>query len=130
MVERPRPAPEPSFPHLYYTERLERLAAEEGARTCWAPTVLELDTAARHIDDYRSLLLYDDVLAFYGHPLSKRMGILVFIDHQIGRYGVVDSLKRMLPYESRGCVPAFAPSVRNIVSVIIPILLGMQRSPQ
>lgn len=163
-VERPRSAPDPIFPRLYYTERLERLAAEEGARPYWVPTELELASISRRISDYRSLLLNDDVLAFYGHPLSKRMGILgvhskeeldarlsalaaeydgangdrgvrkafyiiygtvwpegeigilresvlkeyiefalerdilVFVDHQIGRHGVVDSLKRMLPF--------------------------------
>jgi hypothetical protein len=163
-VERSPIIPEPPFPGLYTLERMERLNAEERAQPYWVPSESEAAAAARRLADYRSLLLNDDVVAFYGSPLSKRMGILgrypmheldgllsqaaqdfdqangdrgvrkafyiiygmawpegeigilrdsrlieyiefalernilVFIDHQIGKYGVVDSLKKMLPY--------------------------------
>jgi len=163
-VERPRIVPEPPFPGLYSLERVERLRAEERSQPYWAPSENEAAAAAQRLADHRSLLLNEDVVAFYGSPLSRRMGILglysldeldarlsslaqefdqangdrgvrkafyiiygmawpegeigilrdsrlieyiefalernilVYIDHQIGKYGVVDSLKKMLPY--------------------------------
>jgi len=137
---------------------------QEQALPYSVPTYQASIRQQRRITDYQSILLNNDILAFYGHPLSKRMGILgvypidelyvrlkqlgheydalngdrglklafyiiygtvwpegeigylresvlkqyiefalqndilVFLDHQIGRYGVVDSLKKMLPY--------------------------------
>jgi hypothetical protein len=141
---------------------LEALAARETARPYWVAAESELPSPGRN--ETGSLLLNNDILAFYGHPLSKNMGILgrhskeelnrrlsalaeeyraagggrgvlkafyiiygtvwpegeigiiresvlkeyiefalandilVFIDHQIGRYNPVDSLKAMLPW--------------------------------
>jgi hypothetical protein len=138
--------------------------SQEAARPYWVASEAEFQTQARLLRDNTSLLLNNDILAFYGHPLSKNMGILgrysiadldarltelageyaavsggrgvqkafyiiygtvwpkgeigilresvlmeyihyglehgilVFIDHQIGRYDPIDSLKRMLPY--------------------------------
>lgn len=161
---RPAAVPEPPFPAAYFTERVEAELREERARPYWASTELEAFAAARRVSDYRSLLLNDDVLAFYGSPLSKRMGILgvhpipelnrlldewaasydaangargvkkafyviygmawpegeigilresrlneyiefalandilVFVDHQIGRYPVEAAVKRLLPF--------------------------------
>jgi hypothetical protein len=161
------PAPkksEPLFPALYLNETLQALETQELARPYGVPSYEEYVRRGRRISDYQSILLNNDVLAFYGSPLSKRMGILgvypidelyvrlqnlgqeydalngnrgiklafyiiygtvwpegeigilrdsvlkqyidfalqndmlVFLDHQIGKYGVVDSLKRMLPY--------------------------------
>jgi len=137
---------------------------QEQALPYSVPTYQASIRQQRRITDYQSILLNNDILAFYGHPLSKRMGILgvypidelyvrlkqlgheydalngdrglklafyiiygtvwpegeigylresvlkqyiefalqndilVFLDHQIGRYGVIDSLKKMLPY--------------------------------
>jgi hypothetical protein len=151
------------FPGVYFTETINAIRAEEAARPYWASTQAEMDVyranAAR-----ASILLNNDILAFYGHPNSKNMGILgrysieeldqkltelvreyeaesggrpvlkafyiifgtawpegeigiineatlrryidygldhnilIFIDHQIGRYDPVNSLKRMLPW--------------------------------
>jgi len=163
-AERPHPDPEAPFPSLYLTERLLALETENRGRPYWAATDAELALSARRRSDFASLLLNEDVLAFYGSPLSKRMGILgwfpipemdarlsalaeeydrangergvrkafyliygtvwpegeigilresvlkeyieyalarnilVFIDHQIGKYEVPVALKRMLPY--------------------------------
>jgi len=124
----------------------------------------EQDAGDKNTAEYDSVLLSSDILAYYGHPNSRNMGILgrysieeldkllteqaaeyekvsngrsvvkafyiiygtvwpggdigilsneilmkyidyglkndilVFIDHQIGRYDPIDSLKRMLPY--------------------------------
>ncbi|GAB1483549.1 hypothetical protein MASR2M78_23650 [Treponema sp.] len=162
--ERPRFTPEPPFPSIYFTESIKTSVNQDRARPYWVNT--ELDTAVqdRRIADYQSILLNEDILAFYGSPLSKRMGILgaypipeldkiltewaaaydeangergirkafyiiygtvwpegeigilrdsklieyieyaqannilVFLDHQIGKYGVIESLRKLLPY--------------------------------
>jgi hypothetical protein len=150
------------FPSAYFSDFVNTLQALEHSRPYWAPDEKEsLNTGGFYEE---SMLLNNDILAFYGHPLSKNMGvlgrytmeeldarlaalaaeyaeanggrgvrkafyliygtvwpqgeigilkedvllryieyalkhdILVFIDHQIGRYDPVDSLKRMLPY--------------------------------
>ncbi|GHU07553.1 hypothetical protein FACS1894151_02060 [Spirochaetia bacterium] len=138
--------------------------SEEAARPYWAASEEEITAQARYRTDHTSLLLNNDILAYYGHPNSRNMGILgrfnkaeldrqltalakdynavngergvikafyiiygtvwpegeigilrestlieyieyalehdilVFIDHQIGRYDPIDSLRRMLPY--------------------------------
>lgn len=155
---------EPLFPGLYLTETIQALVAKEQAEPYGVPSYEDSIKSQRRISDYQSILLNNDILAFYGSPLSKRMGILgvypidelhkrlmelgqeyddlngsrglklafyiiygtvwpegeigllresilkeyieyalqnnilVFLDHQIGKYGVVDSLKKMLPY--------------------------------
>ncbi|MDR1576122.1 MAG: hypothetical protein LBS37_08975 [Treponema sp.] len=152
------------FPNIYYTKGLDTLKNTEASRPYWVFTGSELDTINRLTEDDTSLLLNNDILAFYGHPNSRNMGILgrypieeldakltalagefeaesggrrvlkafyiiygtvwpegeigilkedtlkryieyaqehnilVFIDHQIGRYDPVDSLTRMLPW--------------------------------
>ncbi|MDR1898881.1 MAG: hypothetical protein LBQ55_02625, partial [Treponema sp.] len=150
------------FPFAYFSDFVNTLRAFEYSRPYWAPSEEEsLRTGGLYEE---SILLNNDILAFYGHPLSKNMGILgrytieeldarlsalaaeyaeanggrgvrkafyliygtvwpegeigilkeevllryieyalshnilVFIDHQIGRYDPVNSLKRMLPY--------------------------------
>lgn len=160
----PRPAGEPPFPAIYSSERLGAAEQAERARPYWVPSEEETAAAARLLDDHRPVLLNDDILAFYGHPNSKRMGILgwyplpemarvldewaakydaanggrglrkafyliygtawpageigllseaktleyieyarangilVFLDHQIGKYSVPEAMKRLLPY--------------------------------
>jgi hypothetical protein len=157
------PAPR-SFPSLYFQDFLKTIQEREGGRPYWAPTEAELALQASRLEAEKPLLLNQDILAFYGHPLSRRMGILgrysleeldsrlsalaneyrevnggrgvkkafyiiygtvwpegqigilqetvlqnyiqyaldhdilIFLDHQIGRYDVVESLKRMFPY--------------------------------
>ncbi|MDR1950278.1 MAG: hypothetical protein LBQ38_12870 [Spirochaetaceae bacterium] len=151
------------FPSIYFTETLRALRAAEAVKPYWVISEAE-SRAAGQASANESILLNNDIVAFYGHPLSQRMGILgrysieelnfrltkvaeeygavngergirkafyiiygtvwpqgeigilkeqvlleyiqyalerdilVFIDHQIGRYDPVESLKRMLPY--------------------------------
>jgi hypothetical protein len=152
------------FPRIYFTETLNAVQAQDAARPYGAYTEAEYNRELRAFTDNVSILLNNDILAFYGHPLSKNMGILgrysikeldeklttlaqnyaaenggrgvrkafyiiygtvwpegeigiikedvllqyiqyalendilIFLDHQIGRYNPIDALKRMLPY--------------------------------
>jgi hypothetical protein len=163
-IEQTRRNGRPFFPSLYFINILNIHKAEEAARPYWVASEAELVQQARELTENTSLLLNNDILAFYGHPLSRNMGILgrypitelderlslladeyaavnggrgvqkafyiiygtvwpegeigilrenvlleyiqyalerdilVFIDHQIGRYDPVESLKKMLPY--------------------------------
>jgi hypothetical protein len=157
--------PEPGiFPSLYFNDYFGALKNREDSKPYWVYTEAELNVLKTGGDDSSSLLLNNDVLAFYGHPNSKNMGILgrysieeldtrltalareyagvnggrgvrkafyiiygtvwpegeigilkeetllryieyaqahdilIFLDHQIGRYDPVKSLERMLPY--------------------------------
>jgi len=151
-----------SFPAVYFTEHVRALDAGEAGRPYWVPS--EGETNAQVLPSRESILLNDDILAFYGHPRSRNMGILgrhskeelnekltaladeyraasggrgirkafylifgtvwpggeigilqesllreyveyalendilIFIDHQIGRYTPADSIKKMLPW--------------------------------
>jgi hypothetical protein len=148
---------------MFFTESIYAFRMQEAARPYWVNTLAET-TALAQPENALSMLLNNDVLAFYGHPLSKNMGILgrysieeldekltalaaeyaaenggrgvkkafyiifgtvwpegeigilkediltkyiqyaqehnilVFLDHQIGRYDPVNSLKRMFPW--------------------------------
>jgi hypothetical protein len=159
-----RISPRPPFPALFFTEYYNSYKAQESARPYWVTTEEEVNAQARYLKDNISILLNNDILAFYGHPNSRNMGILgryskeeldarlsylagqyqdvsggrnvlrafyliygtvwpagdigimkesllleyiqyalehdilVFIDHQIGRYDPVESLKKMFPY--------------------------------
>ncbi|MDR2404353.1 MAG: hypothetical protein LBD78_10035 [Spirochaetaceae bacterium] len=153
----------PIFPSLYFTETINAARDQDRIRPYWVISEAESKAVdAASINE--SILLNNDIVAFYGHPLSRQMGILgrysieeldarlskvaeeygavngergirrafyiiygtvwpqgeigiikeqvlleyiqyalernilVFIDHQIGRYDPVDALKRMLPY--------------------------------
>ncbi|MDR1108814.1 MAG: hypothetical protein LBL19_07250 [Spirochaetaceae bacterium] len=152
------------FPSLYYVDALKSRQREENFKPYWVASETEIVVEPQAVRSDESILLNEDILAFYGHPLSERMGILgrysigeldarlselageylevnggrgvrkafyliygtvwpegeigilresvlmeyieyalekdllVFIDHQIGRYDPIDSLKRMLPY--------------------------------
>jgi len=150
----------PSFPSAYFTDFLYTRNAKEASRPYWVET--EGETQAQNLPQ-ESLLLNSDILAFYGHPRSKNMGILgrytkeelnsklndlsaeyqtaggknvckafyiifgtvwpggdigiiqesllkeyidfalennilIFLDHQIGRFTPADSIKTMLPW--------------------------------
>jgi hypothetical protein len=147
------------FPSIYFTDYLKAYTAQEAAK----PYGTAPEEPARTAEN-PSILLNNDIIAFYGHPLSSQMGILgrypkeeldarltklaeqyrringnrgirkafyiiygtvwpggeigiinepvlleyiqyalerdilVFIDHQIGRYDPIDALKSILPY--------------------------------
>ncbi|MDR3247248.1 MAG: hypothetical protein LBT39_00555 [Treponema sp.] len=151
----------PRFPSLYFNEYIAAVAGEDDARPYWAAA--ESEMTEQELEP-PSILLNNDIIAFYGHPNSRNMGILgrypieeldamltklageyaaanggrgirkafyiifgtvwpegeigiindalltrwveyglehdilIFIDHQIGRYDPINSLKRMLPW--------------------------------
>ena len=154
----------PVFPHLLFTDTVNNWKRIENSKPYWVHTEEELQNLNQRADYRVSMLLNNDILAYYGHPNSRNMGILgrysieeldqmltvkaaeyeavsggrkvlkafylifgtvwprgeigiinhntlmryieygmkkdilVFIDHQIGRYDPIDSLRRMLPY--------------------------------
>ena len=154
----------PFFPYIYFTETINNLRKAETSLPYWVSTREELDNISQVASNQVSLLLNNDILAYYGHPNSRNMGILgrhsieeldkmltalaaeyamvnggrnvrkafyliygtvwpegkigilgrdtlmryieyglkndilIFIDHQIGRYDPVDSLKSMLSW--------------------------------
>ncbi|WP_026043467.1 hypothetical protein [Treponema primitia] len=162
--EQIRESIKPLFPTLLFTESYNTYKAQEAGRPYWVASETEIAAWARVQKENTSILLNNDILAFYGHPLSRNMGILgrypiteldtrltnlaneykavsggrdvrkafyiifgtvwpegeigiiresvlmeyiqygldhdilVFIDHQIGRYDPIASLKRLLPY--------------------------------
>jgi hypothetical protein len=154
----------PLFPHMLFTETITTWNKIENSLPYWVSTAEETEYKNQLMEHQVSLLLNNDILAYYGHPGSRNMGILgrysieeldklltakaaeyevvsdgrkiqkafyliygtvwpkgeigiigdkalmpyieygmkndvlVFIDHQIGRYDPIDSLKKMLPY--------------------------------
>jgi hypothetical protein len=152
------------FPDLYFTDVINASRKMTESNPYWVRTKEEQEAVNRFVSNNTSLLLNNDILAFYGHPRSQMMGILgrysiedldkrltglakeyeavsggrkvlkafyiifgtvwpqgeigylgeetlkryidygikndilIFIDHQIGRYDPIDSLKRMLPW--------------------------------
>jgi hypothetical protein len=153
------------FPAIYYVDTIKTYRQEENFKPYWVASEEELTVEEPQVTETdESILLNDDILAFYGHPQSERMGILgrysitdldvrlselateyravnggrgvrkafyliygtvwpageigilresilmeyiqyalerdilIFIDHQIGRYDPIDALKKMLPY--------------------------------
>jgi hypothetical protein len=152
------------FPDLYFTDVISTSRRIQESNPYWVRSPEEQESINRFINNQTSLLLNNDILAFYGHPRSQNMGILgrhsieeldkkltdlareyeavsggrkvikafyliygtvwpqgeigylgeellkryieyglennmlVFIDHQIGRYDPIDSLRRMLPW--------------------------------
>jgi len=154
----------PLFPHMLFTETINTWEKTENSKPYWVNTAEEAENKKQLMEYQVSFLLNNDILAYYGHPGSRNMGILgrysiedldklltalaaeysavsggrkvrkafyliygtvwpkgeigiinnnilmkyieygmkndilVFIDHQIGRYDPIDSLKKMLPY--------------------------------
>ncbi|MCL2608710.1 MAG: hypothetical protein FWD94_02245 [Treponema sp.] len=76
------------FPGIFFTDVLERAAAAKQASPYWVRSQAEQAALDRIVSDHASILLNNDILAFYGHPLSRNMGIL-------GRYPI-EELHRML----------------------------------
>ena len=154
--------PKPLFPAAYFNAYLDAMDAADAARPYWAVTEDEANALSLSLPQ-ESILLNSDILAFYGHPRSRNMGILgrytkeelneklsalaadyraaggknikkafyiifgtvwpggdigiiqesllreyieyaldndilVFIDHQIGRFTPADAMKKMLPW--------------------------------
>jgi hypothetical protein len=76
------------FPGIYFTDVINAARIEEDSNPYWVYTQAEHEILNRVVTDYTSLLLNNDILAFYGHPRSERMGIL-------GRYSIEELDKRL-----------------------------------
>ena len=76
------------FPHVYFTDTLNAIRRAEASRPYWVNTKDEFDLINRNSANSISLLLNNDILAFYGHPNSKNMGIL-------GRYTIEELDKKL-----------------------------------
>ncbi|GHU55550.1 hypothetical protein FACS189442_3260 [Spirochaetia bacterium] len=71
----------PLFPSIYFTNTIDALNDLESSKPYWVPTETELKALSQGSTGSLSILLNNDILAFYGHPRSKGMGIL-------GRYSI------------------------------------------
>ncbi|MDR3130633.1 MAG: hypothetical protein LBU18_03730 [Treponema sp.] len=163
VIEQNRRPAESLFPSAYFMKYLAGVEARESAAPYWVPAGPDTTREVKAGNE-RLILLNNDILAFYGHPLSVKMGILgrhsieeldamltklaeeynaangergvrkafyiiygtawpegeigiiqeetlqryiqygiekdilVFIDHQIGRYKPVEAIKKLFPY--------------------------------
>ncbi|MCL2802006.1 MAG: hypothetical protein FWD28_09645 [Treponema sp.] len=154
----------PLFPQMLFTDTINSWRYAENLLPYWVNSREEYESNKRTTENQISILLNNDILAYYGHPASRNMGILgrytieeldsllselaaeyelvsegrkiqkafyliygtvwprgdigiikhdvlmeyieygitnnilIFIDHQIGRFDPLDSLKVMLPY--------------------------------
>jgi hypothetical protein len=154
----------PVFPQMLFTDAVNNWLRAENSRPYWVYSRNELEEINQMAVFQISMLLNNDILAYYGHPSSRNMGILgrhsieeldemlsvlaaeyeaisggrkiqkafyliygtvwpqgrigiinhdllmqyieyglrnnilIFIDHQIGRYDPIDSLRVMLPF--------------------------------
>jgi hypothetical protein len=151
------------FPDILFADKLLKDRDRENRKPYWVNTQADMEASKPITPDQRSLLLNNDILAYYGHPNSINMGILgrysmeeldaqltklaaeykeaggrniitgfyiiygtvwpegeigiinnellmkyinyaqtrnmlVFIDHQIGKYDPIAAIRRMLPY--------------------------------
>ena len=77
----------PFFPAALFSEFLAARDTAEASRPYWAASEGEINTPVSYMPQ-ESILLDSDILAFYGHPRSKNMGIL-------GRY-TKEELNEML----------------------------------
>ncbi|GHV91132.1 hypothetical protein AGMMS50268_16350 [Spirochaetia bacterium] len=71
----------PLFPSIYFTDSINAIKNQEASKPYWVATEAEMKARKQGGVDSLSILLNNDILAFYGHPRSRGMGIL-------GRYSI------------------------------------------
>jgi hypothetical protein len=76
------------FPNIYFTDVISALNNIEASQPYWVYTQEERSALSQVNEDHTSILLNNDIIAFYGHPKSKNMGIL-------GRYSIEDLDKKL-----------------------------------
>lgn len=76
------------FPSIYFISALSAERIKEDTAPYTVITREEAQASTLITSDQRSLLLNNDILAYYGHPNSKNMGIL-------GRYSIEELDKRL-----------------------------------
>jgi hypothetical protein len=72
------------FPDAYFTDYFRAAAERNSRQLYWAASEVEINALA----PIESILLNNDILAFYGHPNSRNMGIL-------GRYSKEELNQRL-----------------------------------
>jgi hypothetical protein len=78
----------PIFPHMLFTETISNWRRAETSKPYWVSTRAEAELERRIAENQVSILLNNDILAYYGHPGSRNMGIL-------GRHSIAE-IDRML----------------------------------
>jgi len=78
----------PIFPHMLFTETITNWRRAESSQPYWVHTSEELEDLDLLASYQISFLLNNDILAFYGHPNSRNMGIL-------GRYSIEELDQRL-----------------------------------
>ena len=76
------------FPGIYFTDTINASRRAEDASPYWVRTQAEQEVYERRVTDYASILLNNDILAYYGHPRSRVMGIL-------GRYPMEELYRQL-----------------------------------
>jgi hypothetical protein len=66
----------PLFPRLFFTETFNQYRIAETSKPYWVHTQEEHAAIRRTAEGHFSILLNNDILAYYGHPRSRQMGIL------------------------------------------------------
>jgi hypothetical protein len=99
------------FPNIYFTEVINALKTVEDSRPYWVSSGEEVQAIARINEDHTSMLLNSDILAFYGHPNSKNMGIL-------GRYSIEELDKRLTALASEYAAESGGRPVRKAFYII------------
>ena len=94
----------PAFPEVLFTSFIDAQRAADMARPYWVPTEEEHITMLTNLHS-ESILLNNDILLYYGHPMSRNMGIL-------GRY----SREQLRDMMSELAVEYMEAGGRNIIT--------------
>ena len=78
----------PVFPAAFFNSFIEAQRARDAAMPYWVPSERESIAMAQN-SPFESILLNNDILLYYGHPMSRNMGIL-------GRYNPEEQKKMLL----------------------------------
>ena len=77
------------FPGILFTSVIDSTRQARDSSPYWVRSEQEQRAVDRLVSDFDSILFNNDILAFYGHPLSRNMGIL-------GRYPMEEQHKMLV----------------------------------
>lgn len=100
----------PIFPHMLFMETINNSRRIENARPYWVNTEEEQAAIDLRKSYQISMLLNYDILAYYGHPGSRNMGIL-------GRYSI-EELDRLLTEKAKEYEAAGGKKVKKAFYLI------------
>jgi len=66
----------PIFPQMLFSDTINNVKRFENSKPYWVNTKEEFEHIKKLSDYQISLLMNHDILAYYGHPGSRNMGIL------------------------------------------------------